>query len=563
MGLLKFKTNNEIPLLEEKNRLVNEGKQLIDSNDKNQVFDTLNLFEQYKRALDESSIVSKADTQGKITFVNDKFCETSGYSKEELIGSTHSIVRHPDMTSDFFKNLWETISSKKVFKGVIKNQSRKKKIYFVDSTIILILDKKDNIIEYISVRHDITKIYEQEKVIKEQYTDNLTGLPNRVKLLKDIQSAINPKLAIINLDRFRDINESYSMDIGDKLLLEIAKQLKLIETTNIQVYRIAGDIFTLLVKADISLDMLKNVCKDFTNTLDNEKFHIDGFELEVFATIGISDGNKKLLIHAEIAHLYAKRHNRTIAIFDENLPIYKELKQSIQTTKNIKNAIKNDKVLLYGQKIVSNNSDDIKYETLIRLEIDNSEILSPFLFLEQAKKAKLYPQLSQKIIEKSCNYFKDKQTNFSINLMIDDIKNEKTVDFLFKTLKETKTEKFITLEIVESEGIEIYKDVEDFIIKAKKLGCKIAIDDFGTGYSNFEYLIKLDVDILKIDGSLIKNIHIDNNTYLTVKTIVSFAKVLKIKVVAEFVHSQEVQDIIEELEIDYSQGYLFHKPEKL
>lgn len=550
-------------LLEEKNRLINEVKQLINTNDENQLFDTLNLFDEYKRALDESSIVSKANIEGKITFVNDKFCEISGYSREELIGSNHSIVKHPDMPSEIFQNLWNTIRSKRVFKGVIKNISKTKKVYYVDSTIIPILDKEDNIVEYISVRHDITKIYEQEKVIKEQYTDNLTGLPNRVRLLKDITNAIDPKLAIINLDRFKDINESYSMEIGDKILLKVANDLKSIETTNIQAYRIAGDVFSLLVTGNVTLEMLRKICKNFTNTLDSEKFNIDDLELEVFTTIGIASGHDKLLTHAEIAHLYAKRRNRTIAVFDENLPIYKELKQSIQTTKNIKNAIKNDTILLYGQKIVSNDSEDVKYESLMRISLENGEVLSPFVFLEQAKKAKLYPQLSRKIMEKSCHYFKSTQTSFSINLMIDDIKNEKTLDFLFDTLQETKTQSFVTLEIVESEGIETYKEVEEFIIKAKKLGCKIAIDDFGTGYSNFEYLIKLDVDILKIDGSLIKNIHIDNNTYLTVKTIVSFAKVLKIKVVAEFVHCQEVQDIIEELGIDYSQGYLFHQPEEL
>lgn len=121
----------------------------------------------------------------------------------------------------------------------------------------------------------------------------------------------------------------------------------------------------------------------------------------------------------------------------------------------------------------------------------------------------------------------------------------------------------MTLEIVESEGIEKYSEVEAFIAEAKRLGCRIAIDDFGTGYSNFEYIIRLNVDVLKIDGSLIKNIHIDKNTYLTVKTIVSFAKVLDVKVVAEFVHCKEVQEIVESLHIDYSQGYLFHEPQEL
>ena len=152
---------------------------------------------------------------------------------------------------------------------------------------------------------------------------------------------------------------------------------------------------------------------------------------------------------------------------------------------------------------------------------------------------------------------------FSINLMIEDIKNEKTVDFLFRKLIETNLANRVILEIVESEGIEKFEEVGDFIKKAKALGCKVAIDDFGTGYSNFEYIIKLNVDFIKIDGSLIKNIHIDDNVRLTVSTIANFAKVLGIQTVAEYVHCQEVQNVVESLGIDFSQGYLFHEPEHL
>ena len=243
--------------------------------------------------------------------------------------------------------------------------------------------------------------------------------------------------------------------------------------------------------------------------------------------------------------------------------IYKELQRNIELTKDIKQALKDDNILLYGQKIINNKTKEVKYETLMRMKSYTEEIISPFVFLEHAKRARLYPFMTNKMIEKSCEYFKDKDIPFSINLMIEDINNEKTINYLFNKLKETNLANKVILEIVESEGIEKFEEVGDFIKKAKALGCKVAIDDFGTGYSNFEYIIKLNVDFLKIDGSLIKNIHINENIKLTVSTIVNFAKVLGIKTVAEFVHCQEVQDIVESLEIDFSQGYLFHKPEHL
>jgi len=120
--------------------------------------DKLHLLEQYKDALDKTAIVSKTDINGIITYANDKFCEISGYSKEELIGKPHNIVRHPDMPKSLFKKMWDTILSKKIFNGIIKNRKKDGSFYYVDTTIIPILDKNDNIIEFIAVRYDVTEL---------------------------------------------------------------------------------------------------------------------------------------------------------------------------------------------------------------------------------------------------------------------------------------------------------------------------------------------------------------------------------------------------------------------
>ncbi|WP_415894757.1 EAL domain-containing protein [Neptuniibacter sp. PT34_22] len=550
-------------LLEEKNKLITEVKNILKSNDENAIFEKLNLCDEYKRVLDESSIVLKADHKGAITYVNDRFCEISGYTKKELINKNHSVVLHPDISEEFSKKVWSVISKKKTYKGIVKSLTKDKKTYYADSTIMPLLDHNGNIIEYISIRHDITQLYKKDAIIIEQFTDGLTKLPNRVKLIKDIQTSVEPKLAIFNIDRFKDINESYSLQFGDKLLKEFATKLRSFESVNLKVYRINADFFALLGCGNISLDNISEKCSSFINKIERNVLSIDGIDLELSITAGIAVGKEKILTHAEMAYLYAKRHNKSYAIFDKNLPIYKELLNNIKTTKNIKTALKNDKIIAYAQKIISNKGGQEKYETLMRIRLENGDLLSPAFFLEQAKKAKLYPALSRNMIEKSLNFFKDKDHNFTMNLMIEDITNEKTIEFLFKKLKETNTSKRLTIEIVETEGIEKYCEVESFISRAKEIGCKIAIDDFGTGYSNFEYIINLNIDILKIDGSLIKNIHIDKNTFLTVRTIVAFARVLDVCVVAEFVHCQEVQNIIEDLNIEYSQGYLFHEPEEL
>jgi EAL domain-containing protein (putative c-di-GMP-specific phosphodiesterase class I) len=149
-----------------------------------------------------------------------------------------------------------------------------------------------------------------------------------------------------------------------------------------------------------------------------------------------------------------------------------------------------------------------------------------------------------------------------MNLSIEDILNRDTVEFLKEKLKNCKFANLITFEILEDENISNYDNVIDFINNMKRYDCNIAIDDFGSGYSNFIYLLKLKPDFLKIDGSLIKDIHNDTNAFFIVKAINDFAHSLGMQTVAEFVHSKEVFDIVRELNIDVFQGYHFHQPLK-
>ena len=562
--LKSFDEKKNLVIEQKENSLKQINERLLINNENNEnLFESILLLEEYKRALDASSVVSKTDLYGIITYVNDKFCEVSGYEREELIGQNHNIIRHPDIQKEFFKQLWETIRNKKIFKGIIKNRKKNGQGYYVDSTIIPILDKNNEILEYIAIRNDVTSLFEKDELIYEQFTDELTSLPNRQKLLKDLKTCINPKLAIINIDRFKDINSSYGMEVGDRILKEFAKKLLIFKSINLNIYRISGDIFAFMAFGNFKIEELYKTCSNLNILCDREGFVIDDNSFDISFTIGMADCDEKLLTHAEIALYWAKKINIDIGIFDEEIPIYKELKGNIELTKDIKQALKDDNILMYAQKIIDNKSSDVKYEILMRMKLSDKRILSPFVFLEHAKRARLYPLMTKKIIEKACKYFEDKEMIFSINLMIEDIKNEKTVDFLFTKLIETNLANRVILEIVESEGIEKFEEVGDFIKKAKALGCKVAIDDFGTGYSNFEYIIKLNVDFIKIDGSLIKNIHIDDNVRLTVSTIVNFAKVLGIQTVAEYVHCQEVQNVVESLGIDFSQGYLFHEPEHL
>ena len=530
-----------------------------------------NFLLEYKKAIDESSIVSKTDKNGLITFVNKKFCEISGYEEDELIGKSHNIVRHPSMTKEFFNNLWKTITNKEIFKGVIVNKKKNGLVYYVDTTIIPILDENKNIEEFIAIRHDITKVYEQKKLIEEQFIDELTLLPNRQKLLKDLKDSKIQKIAMININSFRDINNFYGFEAGDLVLKKFSQILldKISTNINLDLYRVANDVFAICTKNKDNLKEIRDICTNIIEYFSLHPILINNNSFYLSISIGVARNCKdsavqnNLLSKAEYALRMAKKRDISILFLDENIELYNKLKENKKLIEELKNALISNNLLIYGQKLINNISKKEKYEILMRVKLEDGSILTPYSFLKEAKKAKLYLGMTRMLVKKACEYFKGKDIDFNLNLTLEDIKDQYTMDFIVNAMEKTNTAKQITFEIVESEGIESFTEVSNFIKKAKKLGCKIAIDDFGTGYSNFEYIIKLDVDYIKIDGSLIKNINTDNNLYLTVQTIVGFAKALKIKTVAEFVHNEEVLNCVKNLDIDYSQGFFIDEPKEL
>ena len=562
---------NQVRLLNANNKLRRKNQNIEEinqqlkqvTNTQEALVESMTLLNEYKKAMDESSIVSKTDTFGQITFVNDLFCQISGYTEAELLGQPHNIIRHPDTPEETFKDLWSTIQDKQVWKGVLKNRAKDGKEYYVNTTIAPILDSKNNIKEYIAIRQDISSVYERDAIINRQYTDTLTGLKNRIKLKEDINSLPLPKLAILNIDRFKEINDSYGQEVGDLLLVEFAKKLNLMQSQNVYIYHYSGDEFAILGFGNYSLKELEMLCQKLTLNLAQQYLMLEDDYFNISVTIGLAEGCERLLASVEMALSHAKARSLDLVVFNDDLDMRTELRENIEWTKRIKFAIQNQRVLLYGQKIINNQTGQEKFETLMRIESEQGEVISPYLFLEHAKRARLYPTLTKMMIDQACSFFQTIPCQFSLNLTIQDILNSETVEFLMKRLKESNTGKQIIIELVESEGIESYSEVFDFIKQIKALGGQIAIDDFGTGYSNFEYLTKIDVDYIKIDGSLIRNMHQDRNTLITVKTIVSFAKALDIKVVAEFVHCQEIQNLVLKLGIELSQGYLLHEPELL
>ena len=517
----------------------------------------------HQLAMDESSIVSKADLKGNITYVNDNFCKVAGYTKDEVIGKPHNLLRHPSNTKETFKVLWETIKAKKVWKGVLQNRG-KDNDYWVDIVILPILDDKNNIVEYIAIRHDITKMIEQQQVLDTAAnTDTLTGYGNRYKLNNDIKNSINPALAILNIDQFSQINDFYGHEKGDIVIKKLGEMISTInKNKNCKLYHLQGDEFVIFNK-DISKNtFVENITK-LSSIISTIPIILDEEEISLNLSTAISFENRsKILTSADMALKVAKKENKNIVVYSDFISLNDEYQNNIKWAKKIKDALENDKIVPVFQPIVNNkNGKWEKYEALVRLE-DNGKLISPYFFLDISKKTKHYTQITKVMINKSFDMFKDKQCEFSVNLTIEDIFNEDIKKHIFDMLEKYKIGSRVVFEIVESESIENFEQIDKFITKIKSYGCKVAIDDFGTGYSNFEYLMKVKADYIKIDGSMIKDIDTNTDAQMVVSTIIEFSKKMGMKTIAEFVENESVLNKVVELGIDYTQGYYYSEPKR-
>ncbi len=534
------------------------------------------LLKEYKNAIDSSSIVLKFDKKGAVIYVNNAYCRLASLEKEEILNKPVSMVPYPESPENTEKQIWDTILSKNIWKGILKDYSKKGVGYFLSTTVLPILDGNGKIEEFISIGYEVTELIEKEKeLVRQLYYDRTTDLPNRSKLLKDVEEAFSPVLMIINIDSFQEVNDFYGNEIGDFLMNEMGKRLvSLLPSEDYRLYKMPTDEYAILLdKKDIPNKQLEVFIRSIVEEINEKPYFYKDQSVNLTSAIGIAFEKEEegvtqgkwrnLALKADMALKKAKRTRKHYIIYDDSMQIKEEYANNINWTRKLKDAIKNGRIVPFFQPIYNNHTNCVeKYECLVRMLDKDGKVNAPLLFLEMSKKSKLYHHITKIMIEKSFEAFQSKDYEFSINLSVDDMLDEDTNSFIVSLLKKNqKTAKRAVFEILESEGIENYEQVKSFIENIKSFQAKIAIDDFGSGYSNFSHILGLSVDYLKIDASLTKNIHQDKNTQIVAETIVDFSKRLGIKTIAEFVHSQEVFEKVKNIGVDYSQGYYFGKPE--
>ena len=520
-----------------------------------------NILRQYNKATKSSNIISNSDLKGNITYVNDTFCEVSQYKREEILGKPHNILRGEE-DGEIFKSMWSTIKSGNIWRGNLKNKKKDGTFYYINTTISPIFDENGEIFEYVAIRHEITDlVLKTEKLNRILREDYLTEIGSRYKLIEDISKQENLSISILDIKNFSDVNDFFGYKIGDYILKLVAKRIEelVIKKPSYSVYRLTSDVFAILASNASKIDFIKNI-KEISKIISSKAIRAKGREVFVSINYTFSFEPKETLLEtANVIRKYTKSNPNQI-IYDRSLEIEKDYEKNIFWTLKIKKALENNDIIPYYQAIYNLQTNKIeKYECLMRLN-DSGKIVSPFFFLDIAKKSGQYLQLTKRMIDSSFEYFKDKEFEFSINFTFEDIANEEVSNYVLEKIKEYDIGRKIVFEIVESEEIDDFELIDGFFHKIRDLGCKIAIDDFGSGYSNFEYLIKLDADYIKIDGSLIKGVLVSKGNENIISMIISFAKDQGFKTIAEFVSSKEIFEKVRELGVDYVQGYYIHEP---
>ncbi len=415
-------------------------------------------------------------------------------------------------------------------------------------------------------KHLQAEILKKTQQLQEQLRTNaLTGLPNRYSLTRDIQQNGDGIYAVINIDRFGQVNDLFGQEEGDRILAEMGKLLHELVQNGIlktfRVYKLSADEFGIFSPDVQPDDIFRDTLDRLIEAVESHAFEIGGFPMNLRITVGAGIGQTNIMEKADIALNLARAKRLPYMIYEERFRAEETFHDNLRLLRLLQNALKEERLAVWVQPIVDNTSKSpVSYECLMRLIGDDGTVLTPDRFLEFSKKARFYPHLTRTMIRKAFRFFAGTDLHFSVNLSIEDIIDPATAAFIRREMLRYNVASQLTFELLESENIENYPEIAGFIKEVKSLGCRFAIDDFGSGYSNFEHLLHLEIDTLKIDGTLIRTVDTDENTRTVVETIVAFAKKRDLVCIAEFVHSEQVYETVRTLGISYSQGYYFSKP---
>ena len=524
------------------------------------------------------------DVEGNIQWINDSFTEITGYTSEEVVNQNPSILKSGKHETEYYCNMWNAIISAGKWQGEIFNRRKNGEIYQEWLSIIAIRDARGNIENFVGMISDITDAKKKDNTIEILTNrDSLTDLYNRdyfinkmnyEMLRRNKEQGRKDELAIIflDIDDFKEINDTMGHTIGDNVLKEFAFRLKGSIREHDIAARFGGDEFIVLlmsVKEDYELLSVANRIIEETK----KPFLVDHIEFHITASLGISrypkDGldSTTLIRNADIAMYKSKEvKNKKITLFEPSLD--EKVKEYFTIKNNMRNAISNNEFYLEYQPIIDMKLNNmVGVEALLRWRCSGTETISPLKFIPVAEKTGFIQPIGAWVLKTACEQNKLWQNKgycpiyMSVNVSIIQLEQPNFCEIVKSVLKETNLNpRYLQLEITETIFTKNYDNIVQTIKKINAMGVQVAIDDFGTGYSSLGQLSRLEITKLKIDRSFISEINDSESKNKIVKTIISLAESLNLELVAEGVETREQLDFLIRNDCNVVQGYLFSKP---
>ncbi|MEA3289526.1 MAG: EAL domain-containing protein [Campylobacterota bacterium] len=435
--------------------------------------------------------------------------------------------------------------------------------------VLNILSKAIKTISHIKAINNPTADFthtDNSDFVSEIYKDTITGLDNKIKLDMYLNTKQEYTAILVNIDNFDLINCKYGYTTGDQVLKQVGKFLSsLVQDDTDKLFRVVSDEFLFLVSNDKEKSAIENFSKNIISTLEYIKIQTPIDEFHISCTIGISSGiGLDIIREAHIALKEAREIGKhKYYFFSNNSQLIQKRQNSLKWLSKIKKILKEDCLIPYYQPIIDNkNKQIVMYESLARI-LELNRVVKPYYFLENAKLFNLTPHLGKIIVSKVFEYFKDKEDPISINITQDDLMSDSFVEYIEESANRYNIDPSkVIFEIFENITINKDKTVIKNINKLHHYGFKIALDDFGTNEMSILNLHTIHIDFIKIDATFIETILENEQSEKIVNSIIKLASNIGAKTIAESVSSEEIFKAVQELGIDYSQGYYIGKPKE-
>ncbi|WP_417521693.1 EAL domain-containing protein [Marinobacter sp.] len=529
-----------------------------------------------------SEAVMVTDTHNRIVAINPAFTKVTGYTLEETRGKDPSILHSGHHNAEFFQAIWQEVAQQGFWQGEVWNRRKNGEAFPSWLTINVIRNKNGDIQRHVVIGSDITgKVRSDELIWRQANYDFLTNLPNRYmfqdRLEQEIRKSLRQDsllaLLFIDLDHFKDVNDTLGHPVGDQLLVEAAVRINSCVRDSDTVARMSGDEFTVILpRLENTLDgekvaeqIIRVLAKPYT--INNETIYVQASAGITFCPNDAAEAFQ-LISNADQAMYAAKTSGRNrLAYFTQSL--HDEAQNRLKLLHDMRSAVENRQFELHFQPIIDlANGNVCKAEALIRWNHPERGMISPAEFIPLAEESGLIVKIGDWVFREAAAQAKrwcelyDIGLQISVNVSPVQFQSDalSIADWLHHLSEIGLDAKHLSIEITEGLLLNASDGVKEKLLRFRDAGIQVAIDDFGVGYSALSYLKRFDIDYLKIDQSFIQNLETDQNDLVLSEAIVMMAHRLGLHVIAEGVETQAQQHLLLEIGCDHGQGYFFSRP---